>query len=153
MLTLHDAKLLSPAPLLSEAVSRTLRPRFRGELILPDAAGYDDARRLWNKRFDKRPSLIARCTGVAEVREIVRFARANGLPAAVRSGRHDLFRRCVMDGEISIDLSPMQGVRVDPAKRTVRAQAGVRWRELTRELQAFGFAAGGPMDSSVTVKV
>jgi FAD/FMN-containing dehydrogenase len=146
-----DPSLRAPASSLSQAVSRTLRRRFRGELFLPEENGYDDARRLWNGRYDKRPSLIARCTGVADVMEIVRFARENGLPAAVRSGRHDLAGRCLMDGEISIDLTQMKGVRVEPGRRTARAQAGVRWREFTPELQALGFAAGGPMDSSVTV--
>ena len=83
--------------------------------------------------------------------EIVRFARERGLGATVRSGYHDMSGRCLADDEISIDLSQMQGVRVDPVKGTVRAQAGARWREVTREVQALGYAAGGPMDSRVTV--
>lgn len=128
-----------------------LRANFRGNIFLPDENGYDDARRLWNARFDKKPSLIAQCTGVADVMAIVRFARERGLGAAVRSGRHDMSGRCVADNEISIDLSQMQSVRVDPARGTLRAQAGARWREVTREAQALGYAAGGPMDSSVTV--
>lgn len=136
---------------ISDDLVKSLRSNFQGNIFLPHEEGYDNARSMWNARFDKRPSLIAQCTGAADVIQIVRFARKQGLPASVRSGSHDLCGRSVMDGAISIDLSLMRGVRVNPTKGTVVAQAGAPWREVTRELQALGFAAGGPMDSNVTV--
>ncbi|MEM9523634.1 MAG: FAD-binding oxidoreductase, partial [Pseudomonadota bacterium] len=119
--------------------------------LLPGDATYDEARTLWNARFDKYPSMIARCASVDDVVEIVNFARMRGLSAAVRSGRHDLAGRCVMDDEISIDLTQMGKITVDPQKRSVRAEAGAIWRNVTTEVQKHGLATGGPMDSNVTV--
>jgi FAD/FMN-containing dehydrogenase len=118
-----------------------LRDVFRGEVIAPADLGYDEHRKVWNGSIDRRPALIARCEGVADVREAVRFARERDLLVAVRGGGHSFPGLSVCDGGIVIDLRPMRGIRVDPRARTVRAQAGVLLGELDHETQAFGLAA------------
>lgn len=142
-----------PSPefdIVAEA-TRALSPSFRGALIGPQHADYDDARRFWSGRYDKRPGLIAGCVSPADVMDVVRFARGRGIPVSVRSGRHDLSGYSVIDRGLVIDASRMKGLRVDPTRRTVRAEAGVVWRELTREAQAFGLATGGAVAPDVTV--
>ncbi len=117
-----------------------LKASFRGELIRPSDTHYDERRKIWNGSIDRRPGLIARCTGVADVRAAVRFAREHELLTAVRGGGHSFPGHSVNDGGIVIDLGPMKGTRVDLGKRTVRAQAGVLLGELDRETQPFGLA-------------
>jgi hypothetical protein len=116
---------------------------FRGELVRPADPSYDVHRRVWNGSIDRRPALIARCTGVADVIAAVRFARETGLVAAVRGGGHSFPGHSVCDGGILIDLGPMRGIGVDPEVRTARAQGGVLWGELDRETQEFGLATTG----------
>ena len=105
--------------------------------------GYDMARRIWNGAIDRSPACIARCTGVADVVAAVRFARERDLLVSVRSGGHGVGGHALCDGGLVIDLSPMKGIRVDPATRTARAEAGVLWGELDRETQLFGLATVG----------
>ncbi len=119
---------------------RELAAGFRGELVLPADAAYEEHRKVWNGSINRSPALIARCAGVADVIEAVRFGRRSGLAVAVRSGGHSFPGLSVCDGGVVVDLSLMKGVRVDLAGRTVRAQAGVRLGELDRETQAFGLA-------------
>jgi FAD/FMN-containing dehydrogenase len=95
---------------------------------------------VWNASIDRRPALIVRCAGVADVIAAVRFARGTELPVAVRSGGHSFPGLSVSDGAMVIDLGQMKGIRVDPEARTVRAQAGVLLGELDRETQAFELA-------------
>jgi FAD/FMN-containing dehydrogenase len=116
---------------------------LEGELIAPGHAAYDEARRIWNGAIDRRPACIARCTGVADVVVAVRFARERDLLVAVRSGGHGVGGQALCEGGLVIDLSPMKGIRVDPAARSARAQAGVLWGELDRETQLFGLATVG----------
>ena len=113
---------------------------FGGVLIRPDDARYDDWRRIWNGSIDRRPGLIARCAGVADVISAVRFAAEHGQLVAVRSGGHSYPGLCVCDGGMVIDLGQMKGIRVDPEARTASAQAGVLLGDLDREAQAFGLA-------------
>ncbi len=113
---------------------------LRGEFVRPGDDRYDERRRVWNASIDRHPALIARCAGVADVIEAVRFARTHQLLVAVRGGGHSYPGYGVCDGGMVIELSPMKGIRVDPEARTVRAQAGVLLGELDRETQAFGFA-------------
>src|SRR5215208_7718998 len=110
---------------------------LRGELVRPGDDSYDERRRVWNASIDRYPALIARCTGVTDVIEAVRFARTHHLLVAVRGGGHSYPGYGVCDGGLVIDLSPMKGIRVDPEARAVRAQAGVLLGELDRETQAF----------------
>jgi hypothetical protein len=125
---------------LDRRVVDELAATFRGELVAPGDGGYETHRRVWNGSIDRHPALIARCAGVADVIDAVRFARRVGLVVAVRSGGHSFPGLSVCDDGLVIDLSLMKGVRVNLANRTVRAQAGVRLGELDRETQAFGLA-------------
>ncbi len=116
---------------------------FRGQLLFPGADAYDQGRKLWNGMFDRRPALIARCAGAADVISAVNFARDNRLQIAVRGGGHSFPGHSVCDGGIVIDLSSMKGIRVDPGERSARAEPGVKWIELDHETQAFGLATSG----------
>lgn len=120
-----------------------LGARMRGSLLTARDAGYDAARRIWNAMIDKRPALIARCTGAADVREAVRFAATHELLVSVRGGGHNVAGTAVCEGGLMIDLSPMKGVHVDPAARTAWAQPGVLWQDFDHETQAFGLATTG----------
>src|SRR5262245_20257013 len=115
-----------------------LASRFSGQLLKPADSGYDEARRVHNGLVDKRPALIARCRGGADVIDAVKLTRDLGLEAAVRGGGHNVAGRATIDGGVMIDLSPMKGIHVDGANRTVRAQGGVTWAELNRETQIHG---------------
>src|SRR5215217_7277266 len=118
-----------------------LQGAFRGEIVGRDDATYDEHRKVWNGSIDRRPALIARCAGVADVIASVKLCRRDGLPVAVRSGGHSFPGLSVADDAFLVDLGLMKGVRVDPIARTVRAQAGVLLGELDRETQPFGLAA------------
>jgi len=120
-----------------------LRGRTGGELLEPNDAGYDAARKVWNGMIDRHPAIIVRCTGVADVINAVDFARTQNLVVAVRGGGHGVAGNAVCDDGIVIDTTRMKGIRVDPLARTVRAQAGVTWGELDRETHAFGLATPG----------
>lgn len=126
---------------IDDASVDKLKTSFRGELIRPTDTSYDQYRKVWNGSIDRRPGLIARCTGVADVMAAVRFAREHELLTAVRGGGHSFPGHSVCDGGLVIDLGPMKGIRVDLEDKTVRAQAGVLLGELDRETQAFGLAA------------
>ena len=120
-----------------------LRESVSGPVIGPYDEEYDEARAIWNGMIDRRPACIARCRGVADVVAAVRFARERELLVAVRSGGHGVGGHAICDGGLVIDLSPMKGIRVDPAARTARAEAGVLWGELDRETQLHGLATVG----------
>ncbi len=129
--------------MLNDTTIEKFKASLRGELIQQSDQRYDEARKVWNGMFDRRPALIARCAGTADVISAVNFARDRGLRAAVRGGGHSFPGHSVCDGGLVIDLSPMQGIRVDPAARTARAQAGVKWIAFDYETQAFGLATTG----------
>jgi len=120
-----------------------LRGRMRGPLLAAGDDGYDAARRIWNAMIDKRPGLIARCAGTADVREAVRFAATHGLLVSVRGGGHNVAGTAVCDDGLMIDLSLMQGIHVDPAAQTAWAQPGVLWQDFDHETEAFGLATTG----------
>jgi FAD/FMN-containing dehydrogenase len=118
-----------------------LRRSLRGPLLLAGETGYDSARTLWNRAFDRKPALIARCAGAADVTAAVNFARTQGLLTAVRGGGHSLSGQSVCEGGLMIDLSLMGGIRIDPLAKRARAEPGVLLAALDREAQAFGLAA------------
>jgi len=117
--------------------------RFAGQLLQPGDPSYDEVRRVHNGLVDKRPGVIARCTGTADVVAAVSAARIQGWEVSVRGGGHNVAGTAVTDGGLMIDLSPMKGIHVDPAAKTVRAQGGVLWKELNRETQLHGLAVTG----------
>src|SRR5947208_4548212 len=125
---------------LDETALLELQSSLRGELVGPDDPSYEEQRGVWNGSISRRPALIARCSGVADVIAAVQFARRTGLELAVRSGGHSFPGLSVADDALVVDLGPMKGIRVDPETRTARAQAGVLLGELDRETQQFGLA-------------
>ena len=134
---------------LTETMVDALRATFRGPLVGPADPDYDVARSVWNGMVDKRPAVVARCTGPADVVAAVNFAREHELETAVRGGGHSAAGKGTCDDGIVIDLSLMKGVRVDPATGTVRAQGGVTWGDFDHETQAAGLATpGGVIDNT-----
>jgi FAD/FMN-containing dehydrogenase len=128
---------------LNDTDLASLRQNLRGELVVAGEAKYDEARRVWNGNVDRRPALIVRCLGAADVQQAVNFARSFGLLVSVRGGGHSAPGYGTNEGGLVIDLSLMRGIRVDPDARTVQAQGGALWRDLDHETQAFGLATTG----------
>ncbi|WP_254764084.1 FAD-binding oxidoreductase [Natrinema marinum] len=123
----------------AEAVRSFVRG-FRGDVVTPTDEGYDDARAIWNGMIDKYPALVARCAGVSDVVSAVDFAREHDLPLAVRGGGHNVAGTAVCNGGVVVDLSAMNGVRVDRERRTVHAEGGATLGDVDRETQLFGLA-------------
>lgn len=141
---------MTSAPSVAGAVIE-LASTFSGQLLQSADAGYEEARKVHNGLVDKRPVLIARCRGVADVVDAVNLARALSLEVAVRGGGHNVAGRATVDGGLMIDLAPMKGIHVDPSARTARAQGGVTWAELNRETQLHGLAVTGGVVSSTGI--
>ena len=137
--------------ILEEATVQKFADSLRGPLLGPGEDGYDGARKVWNGMIDRHPALIARCAGVADVVAAVRFARTHELLVSVRGGGHNITGNAVCEGGLMIDLSRMKSVRVDPARRTARAEAGLTWGEYNHETQAFGLASTGGVVSTTGI--
>src|SRR5512146_941826 len=135
---IHFVKL--EGPMVTESAIQQLRSSVRGQTLCPGDPGYDQARTLPNAMIDRRPAVIARCAGAADVIACVRFAREHEILVSVRGGGHSIAGKAVCDGGLMIDMSTMKGILVDPARRTVRAQTGLKLGEFDRETQAFGLA-------------
>ncbi len=126
-----------------------LRSALRGELILPLDAGYEEARRIWNGMIDKRPALIVRCLGAADVVHCVRFARETGLAVAVRGGGHNVAGNALVEDGLVIDLSMMRAIHLDVERKTARVQGGCLWSDVDKETLPFGlFTTGGLVSST-----
>jgi len=136
---------------MTTAAYDELRAQVAGPILSPADAGYEDARRVHNGMIDRRPALIARCLGTADVQAAVRFARGRGLEIAVRGGGHNVAGNAVCEGGLMIDLSPMRGVHVDPRARRARAQGGATWGDYNRETQLHGLASTGGVVSTTGV--
>jgi FAD/FMN-containing dehydrogenase len=126
--------------MIPESAMQKFRESLRGQSLCPGEPGYDAARAIPNAMIDRRPAIIARCTGAADVIACVRFAREHDVLVSVRGGGHSVAGKSVCDGGLMIDMSGMKGIRVDPARRTVRAETGLTLGEFDRETQAFGLA-------------
>jgi FAD/FMN-containing dehydrogenase len=135
----------------NEAILESFETSLRGDLLRPDSAGYEEARGLWNGMIDRKPALIARCRGVADVIDAVNFAHRSGLTVAVRAGGHSIAGLSSIDDGLMIDLSLMRAVHVDREARTARVQGGATWGDLDRETQAFGLATPGGIISTTGV--
>jgi FAD/FMN-containing dehydrogenase len=109
-------------------------------MLLPSDDRYDETRKVWNGMIDKRPALIARCAGVADVIATVTFARDYNLLVSVRSGGHSIAGKAVCNGGLMLDLSRMRGIQADPVTRTARVEGGATLGDLDRATQAFGLA-------------
>jgi FAD/FMN-containing dehydrogenase len=136
---------------LGEATLGEFAQSLRGELLRPGDPSYDEARSIWNGAHDKKPALIVRCHGVADVLSGVEFARSEGLTIAVRGGGHSIPGFSTSDGGLVLDLSPMNSVRVDPNRRTITAQAGCLWSDVDAEAQAFGLGLTGGLISTTGI--
>ncbi|HMF82412.1 MAG TPA: FAD-binding oxidoreductase, partial [Acidimicrobiia bacterium] len=136
---------------LDRAAVDTLEPGFLGELVRPGDGHYDDVRKIWNGNIDRRPALIARCRGVADVIAAVRFAREQDLPTSVRGGGHAVAGYALCDEGVLIDLSLMTGSRVDPLAQTIRVEGGCLNEHVDRESQVFGLAVTGGIVSHTGV--
>lgn len=136
--------------LQTEAVN-TLATGLRGDLITPRDDGYDEARTIYNAMIDKRPGLIARCRDVADVIRAVRFAREEGLDLSIHGGGHNGAGLSLVDDGLVIDLSPMNGIRVDPAEGQVRVEGGCTWGDVDHATHPFGLAVPSGIISTTGV--
>jgi FAD/FMN-containing dehydrogenase len=136
---------------LDEARVATLRDSFSGTLLLPGDDGYDDARRLYNGLIEAQPGLIAGCRSVSDVAAAISFAREAGLEISVRGGGHGVAGRALTDGGVTIDLSAMRTVEVDPATRAARAQGGATWADLNDAAAEHGLATTGGVVSTTGI--
>ena len=143
MVDLQVATTTGANATLDEATIEEFSSGLRGPLIQPGDDDYEEARKVWNANIDKHPTLIVRCKGPADVIRAVNFARDNNLLASVRGGGHSFPGASVADGGLVIDLTDMNGVRVDPVRRIARAEGGAKWGHFDRETQEFGLASTG----------
>ena len=136
---------------LSDELIDGLRAEVRGDVLTAEDAAYDEVRRIWNGMHDRRPALIVRCTGTADVVAAVNFARDYGLLLSVRGGGHNVAGNSMVDGGLAIDLSPMKGILVDPARCLARVQPGATWGDLDRETQLHSLVTPGGQVSTTGV--
>jgi FAD/FMN-containing dehydrogenase len=134
------ATLTGPEARVTDEALDGLRAQIRGGVFAPSDSGYADVRETFNAMHDGKPALIVSCSGTADVRDAVKFARDHGLAVAVRGGGHSIAGLSTVDGGLLTDLAPMNGVLVDPEQRLVRVQGGARLGDVDRETQAFGLA-------------
>jgi FAD/FMN-containing dehydrogenase len=136
---------------LSNGAIDDLKASARGQVLTPDDPGYDDARKIWNSMIDRRPALIVRCAGAADVRKAVDFARDNDMLLAVRGGGHNIAGSAVCEGGMMIDLSPMKSVRIDPRQAIAYVEPGATLADFDDEAQAFGLAVPLGINSTTGV--
>src|SRR5437667_8701387 len=128
-----------------------LRTQVRGDVIATDDEAYEEARHVYNAMIDRRPAMIVRAANVGDVIAAVNLARESGLDLAVRGGGHSVPGFGTCDGGVVIDLSRMRGIRVDPQKRTARAEGGATWGDFNSATNAFGLATTGGIISTTGV--
>ncbi|WP_327132892.1 FAD-binding oxidoreductase [Streptomyces sp. NBC_01343] len=128
-----------------------LREGVRGAVTTPDDDAYDQARKVHNAMIDKRPAAVVHCANAGDVMAAVGFARENELDLAVRGGGHSVPGFGTCDGGVVADLSGMRGVRVDPVRRTARAEGGATWGDFNAATHAFGLATTGGIISTTGV--
>jgi FAD/FMN-containing dehydrogenase len=135
---------------IDDAAIEQLRTAMRGDVLKPGDPGYAE-KPIFNAMHLRRPALIVRCAGTADVIDAVRFARQHGLVVAVRGGGHSVAGHSSCDGGMVIDLTRMRGVEVDPDARIARVQGGALWGDVDRETQAFGLVVPGGVVSETGV--
>ena len=118
-----------------------LKMRLRGPVLVPGDAGYDESRTVWNAMIDRKPALVARCLGVADVIACVQFAREHKLLLCIKGGGHNIAGLATADGALMLDMSLMRGVWVDTEGKVAHAQAGCLLGDVDRETQVRGLAA------------
>jgi len=125
--------------------------QLRGPVLTPKDPAYEEARAIWNGLIDRRPAIIAQCSGAADVVDTVNFAREHDLLVSIRGGGHNVAGNAVNDDGIVIDLSQMRGVHVDASTGRVRAQGGATLGDIDRETQLFGLAVPAGVVSTTGV--
>jgi len=123
---------------LDRAAVDALRKALNGALLQPADQEYEGARTIWNAMIARRPALIARVSGSADVIACVNFAREHGLPLSVRGGGHNVAGAALCEGGLMIDMSLRRAVRLDPLRRVVRVEGGATWGDVDHETQPFG---------------
>ncbi|MBW2457192.1 MAG: FAD-binding oxidoreductase [Deltaproteobacteria bacterium] len=151
MAEVRIATLDGSAKALSGEQVASLGDALRGELLTPGAAGYDEARSLWNAMIDRRPALVVKCAGTADVIQAVKFVAAHQLRVAIRGAGHNIAGSGVCDDGVLIDLSGLRSVHVNPEARTVRVEPGVTLGDLDHETQAFGLATPVGINSTTGI--
>ncbi len=136
---------------IDAAAVENLRASLRGRLLMPGDPGYDESRTVWNAMIDRKPALIARCMGVADVRAAVNFARKHKLLTAIKGGGHNIAGSAVCDRGFQIDLSGMKSVYIDPNSKTAHVEPGATLRDLDHEAQEFGLATPLGINSTTGV--
>ena len=129
----------------------SLRTHFRGEILTPESAGYNQARQIWNGMIDRRPAAILRCTGPDDVRAAVRFAVEQDIYPAIRAGGHNVAGIALVDNGLVIDVTQMKGIAIDAATRTALAQTGLTWGEFDGLTQSHGLATTGGLISTTGI--
>jgi FAD/FMN-containing dehydrogenase len=129
----------------------SLRSKLRGDVLLPGDPGFQEARTIWNAMIDRRPAMILRCCGVADVMDAVRAARDLEVHPAVRAGGHNIAGNAICEGGLVIDVSPMRSVRVDPQARRAYVEPGATLGDFDREAQAFALATPLGINSTTGV--
>ena len=128
-----------------------LAARVCGPVLQPGQPDYEAARQVWNATIDRYPAAIARCSGAADVKDCVDFARASETPLSVRGGGHNIAGTAICEDGLVIDLSGLRSVQVDPQRRRVRVAPGATLGDLDRETQAFGLAVPGGIVSTTGI--
>jgi FAD/FMN-containing dehydrogenase len=136
---------------LTDGKFNELQASLRGKLFQANDAGYDQARTVWNAMIDRRPALIVRCAGTADVRASVAFARDHGLSLAVRGGGHNIAGSALCEDGLVIDLSDMKSVQVDPDQRRAHVEGGATLHDFDHEAQAYGLATPLGINSTTGV--
>jgi FAD/FMN-containing dehydrogenase len=124
-----------------------LRSQLQGALILPGDAQYEGSREIWNRCFDRHPSVIVRCTAAADVVAGVRFAREHNLEIAIKGGGHHTAGHASTEGGVLLDLGGLRAIEVNPEQRNAVVQSGLTWAHFDQVTQAFGLACTGPIVS------
>jgi FAD/FMN-containing dehydrogenase len=151
MTEIRLASLQGGATALGIETIEAFRQTLRGNVCLPQEAGYDEARTIWNAMIDRHPGAVVRCRGAADIMRAVTFAREHGVLLAVRAGGHNIAGNAVCEGGLLLDLSLMRGVRVDPIRRAARVEPGATLGDFDREAQAFGLATPLGINSTTGV--
>ena len=151
MTEIRLASLQGGAIALGTDTLDTLRQSLRGAVCLPEEAGYDEARTIWNAMIDRHPGAVVRCKGASDIIRAVTFAREHGVLLAVRAGGHNIAGNAVCEAGLLLDLSLMRSVRVDPVRRTALVEPGATLGDFDREAQAFGLATPLGINSTTGV--
>jgi FAD/FMN-containing dehydrogenase len=136
---------------LSDKVIEEFKSKVRGEVLVPTDPGFEDARKIWNAMIDRRPAMIVRCAGVADVMDSVALARDLDLLVSIRGGGHNIAGNAVCDGGLMIDFSAMKSVRVNPETRIAHVEPGATLGDFDHEAQAFGLATSLGINSTTGV--